>query len=201
MYSAPLISKMAPSTLPNWVVQLVTLRRGEANSVPRRGPERAHSRDHQPNQERDRLLHRLLQSGVEARRHGRCQQRQRRQRHHGQPRVHEVVHLEKILVSAAVIVRPVTVGQHHVLEVGVPEPPRRDESVVDNPVLGFVAVGEAGRDAQGAQEDESERGERDLSLAALAVVGRQGRQDLEDEESAGWEHVGELGQNVGHHFL
>jgi hypothetical protein len=55
---------------PNWVVQLVTLRRGEANSVPRRGPERAHRRDHQPNQERDRLLHRLLQSGVEARRHG-----------------------------------------------------------------------------------------------------------------------------------
>lgn len=95
---------------------------------------------------------------------------------------------------------PIAVMNPCLSEIGIPETLRRDETVVDDSVLRFVAIGEAGAAAKDAEKNERDRRKNNLRVAAFAVVGGQRCQDLEDQEGARGEHVGELRQHVRRHL-
>ena len=157
---------------------------GESDAVAGRGAETADRGADETDQERDGFLDGLGDGGVEAVGDGASEQGDGGQCHDGERGVHEVVELELVLVAAADVEGAVRAHDGGVPEVGVPQPARRHEPVVDDPVLRLVAVREARHAAQRAQQHQRERRQCDLVLAAFARVRRQRRENLEHQKRA-----------------
>ncbi len=144
-------------------------RRSKPNSMSGIGAKGTDDRHHQTHQQGHRLLNGTGEVRIEASGDRSRQERECQKSDHGNSGVHKIS--KPPLVFLLRVQKKPEIPNLRILEIGIPQTSPGYKSVVQNAVVGFVAIRVAGEETQGAEDDERRTGHHLLGLVAVAVVG------------------------------